>query len=313
MTTADEYSPSNFRATVDGSTVHLAWDPPAHTSNPDSGWSSNAYVIIITTNELKGDLVYYYTDSPDYNPEFEYLGTNQHNFYNLPNGTYYVRVALGICDKVIRTTCRFSSIGGYTPSFVFEVQAATAPDPSIYRSAFEFCKNPPAHSFDCIDRYVMDHSASKLSDFKLSEERFNFGCLEGFVKKGNECVAGNGESSTVILPKKSVGKPDLTISASKASLVTRKVKGVAKKQYKIGVTVSNKSTGDATGDIYFSVSDNAPVLVAKGGLKAGMSKKVFVYTDTADKGKSFLFTVDPGNTVDESNENNNTATRVVGK
>jgi hypothetical protein len=113
--------------------------------------------------------------------------------------------------------------------------------------------------------------------------------------------------------KVSVGKPDLTIKAAKAILVTRKVKGISKKQYKIGVTVSNKSTGDAVGDITYSVADNVPVVSVKGGLKAGMSKKVFVYTDTTDKNKSLLFTVDPGKTVDESNEDNNTATRVVGK
>jgi len=133
------------------------------------------------------------------------------------------------------------------------------------------------------------------------------------VGDGTTPSQGSIAPTSTYKPKISVGKPDLTIKAAKATLVTRRIKGVTKKQYKIGVTVSNKSKGDAVEDIYFSVADNAPVVAVKGGLKAGMSKKVFVYTDTTDKGKSLLFTVDPGNMVDESNEDNNTATRIVGK
>jgi hypothetical protein len=116
-------------------------------------------------------------------------------------------------------------------------------------------------------------------------------------------------------PAKATGdlKPDLRISVSKALSSKRMVKGVSKKQYKIGVTISNKGKGDAAGDLYFSYNGGAPVLSAKGGLKAGRSKKVFIYVDMAEKGKSYVFTADPENKVAESNEANNTATRVVGK
>jgi hypothetical protein len=298
----DDYSPSNFRSTVDGSTIHLAWDAPKTIDK-----SFNAYSIIITTNELN-DYVYSIT-SADFNPYFEYFGTNQHNFYDQPTGTYYIRVALGKCDTIVRTTCKFSLIGGYAPSYVVEVKQGLSPDSPLFRTSSELCKNPPAHSFDCVDRYVLSHS-----QFTLSEERADFGCLEGFVKKGKDCVAGTNEGTTAApTPKKSVGKPDLTISVSKASLVTRKVKGVAKKQYKIGVTVANKSTGDAAGDITYSFNGNAPIVAVKGSIKAHMSKKVFLYADTTEKGQKYVFTVDPGNAISETNESNNTATRVIGK
>jgi hypothetical protein len=111
----------------------------------------------------------------------------------------------------------------------------------------------------------------------------------------------------------SVGKPDLTISISKARIVNRTVKGVTKKQYKIGVTVYNESPGDANGSIYYKLNDKTPVLVSKTGIKAGKNKQVFLYVDLIEKGKQYTFTADPGNTVDELNETNNTATRVVGK
>ena len=299
---ADDYSPSNFRSTVDGGTIHLAWDAP---KNIDK--SFNAYSLVITTYELN-DYVYSIT-SGDFNPDFEYLGTNQHNFYNQPTGTYYIRVALGKCDTVVRTTCKFSSIGGYTPSVVVQVKQGLSPDSPLFKTSSELCKNPPAHSFDCIDRYVLSHS-----QFTLSEERADFGCLEGFAKKDKECVAGASEGATATpTPKKSVGKPDLTISAAKATLVTRKVKGVSKKQYKIGLTVANKSAGDAAGDIAYSFNGNAPIVAVKGGLKAHTSKKIFLYVDPTEKGQKYIFTVDSGNSIVESNENNNTSTRVVGK
>jgi CARDB len=108
-------------------------------------------------------------------------------------------------------------------------------------------------------------------------------------------------------------KPDLTISVAKALTVTRRINGAAKRQYKIGVTVKNAGKGDAVGDVNFSYNSSAPILAAKGGLKAHTSRKVFIYVDTTEKGKPYTFTVDPGNLIDESNESNNTATRVVGK
>jgi subtilase family serine protease len=113
------------------------------------------------------------------------------------------------------------------------------------------------------------------------------------------------------------GQPDLTISVAKATLVLRTFRdGTKKKQYKIGVTVKNVGDGDADGPIYFSYANSAnsvSVLVANDILESGKMRKIFVYVDSTEKGKSYTFTVDPGNTVDESNEDNNTATRVVGK
>jgi hypothetical protein len=133
------------------------------------------------------------------------------------------------------------------------------------------------------------------------------------VGDGSASSQGSVAPTNTYKPKVSVGKPDLTIKAAKASLVTRKVKGISKKQYKIGVTVANKSAGDAVGDISYSYNSNAPILVSKSGLKAHMSKKVFLYVDATEKGQEYVFTADPGNAIDESNEANNTATRVVGK
>ncbi len=300
---ANDYLPTNFRSTVDGSTIHLAWDAPKSIDK-----SFNAYSIIITTNELN-DYVYSIT-SVDFNPYFEYLGTNQHNFYDQPTGTYYIRVAPGKCETVVRTTCKFSSIGGYAPSYVVEVKQGLSPDSPLFKTSSELCKNPPAHSFDCIDRYVLDHSPTKTSDFKLSEERADFGCLDGYTKKGIECVAG---STTSPSPNKSVGKPDLVISVARALSVSHKVNGVSKKQYKIGVTVKNGGTGDAVGDITYSYNFNAPIVITKGGLKPHTSKKVFLYVDLTEKGKSYTFMADSGNTIPELNENNNAATRIIGK
>jgi hypothetical protein len=130
---------------------------------------------------------------------------------------------------------------------------------------------------------------------------------------GTVVTAGIPDTQPIIERADTNPKPDLSIKAAKATLVTRKVNGVSKKQYKIGISFSNKSTGDAVGDITYSFNSNAPVLAVKGGLKAHMSKKVFLYVDPTEKGQSYVFIVDPGNTVAESNENNNTATRVVGK
>jgi hypothetical protein len=110
-----------------------------------------------------------------------------------------------------------------------------------------------------------------------------------------------------------LGKPDLMIKAAKATVVTKKINGAAKKQYKIGVTISNKGKRDAVGDVLYSYNGNPPILGSKGGLKAGMNKKVYVYVDMTEKGKSYVFTVDPANMVEESNEANNTTTRIVGK
>ncbi len=114
-----------------------------------------------------------------------------------------------------------------------------------------------------------------------------------------------------------VGQPDLTIKVAKAVLVTRKISGFTKTQYKIGVTLKNVGEGDADAPLYFSFSNSS-----KGGIalptnsvlvKTGMIRKVFVYVDSAYKGKKLFFTADPGNKVDESNETNNKATMVVGE
>ncbi len=115
----------------------------------------------------------------------------------------------------------------------------------------------------------------------------------------------------------SENQPDLIISVAKGTLVKRFFKGgVTKKQYKIGVTVKNIGDGDADGPFYVSYSNSTqgtPVLVTNGTLGVDKTKKVFVYVDASEKGKKFTFTVDPGNSVDESNEENNTDTRIVGK
>jgi len=127
--------------------------------------------------------------------------------------------------------------------------------------------------------------------------------------------SGPGESSSY-KPLPHVGKPDLVIIVSKAKLVTRKIKGVATKQYKIGVTVKNVGTGDASGPITysaFSVSAMAPISVAKGGLGASKGKKVFFYLDATEKGAIYSFKVDPDNTVAEFDETNNLQTVVIGK
>ncbi len=133
------------------------------------------------------------------------------------------------------------------------------------------------------------------------------------VSDGSTPSQGSIAPASTYKPKISVGKPDLTIKAAKATLVTRKVKGVSKKQYKIGLTVANKSAGDAAGDIAYSFNGNAPIVAVKGGLKAHTSKKIFLYVDPTEKGQKYIFTVDSGNSIVESNENNNTSTRVVGK
>lgn len=166
------------------------------------------------------------------------------------------------------------------------------------------CKNPPSFSTQCVDL---------IKDGNL-EERHAFLCNQGYTKQGSECVIGNGGSSAPIsIPAKPALKPDLTVKVAKATLVTRRVGGVSKRQYKIGVTLSNKGRGNATGEISFSYADTPSILAKSDGLKSNMSKKVFVYIDTTEKGKSYTFTVDPANTIDESNESNNTATRVVGE
>jgi CARDB len=166
------------------------------------------------------------------------------------------------------------------------------------------CQNPPANSTQCVDL---------VKDGKL-EEHHAFLCNQGFTKQGDECVAGNGGSSAPAMnPAKPVAQPDLTISVAKALTVTRRINGAAKRQYKIGVTVKNAGKGDAVGDVNFSYNSSAPILTAKGGLKAHTSRKVFIYVDTTEKGKPYTFTADPANTIDESNEDNNTATRVIGK
>ena len=176
------------------------------------------------------------------------------------------------------------------------------------------CKNPPAHSSNCIDL---------IKDGKLVE-RDMFMCDAGYTKQGNECVNGNGSTSDTSADNEAIdeqeipeGQADLTIKVAKATLVSRTFKGgVKKKQYKFGVTVKNEGDGDADGPFYVSFANSTkgvPVLVTKGTLEAGKNKKVFVYVETTEKGKKLLFTVDPDNAVYESNEDNNVATRVVGK
>jgi hypothetical protein len=139
------------------------------------------------------------------------------------------------------------------------------------------------------------------------------------VRVGNGSSAA-GKAVSVTLTGKAmtiVGQPDLTIKVAKAVLVSRKVNGFIKNQYKIGVTVKNVGSGDADAPLYFSFSSGT-----KGGaivptnavlVKAGMIRKVFVYVGLAEKGKKIHFTADPENKVHESNETNNKATRVVGE
>jgi len=295
--------PTNLKATVDGGTIHLTWTAPVYIPK-----GNNAYVILFNTADFTESLTQYFFDNGNLYSllPYEFIPNTQHYFYNQLNGTYYMKVATGTCtpntDLGGYPSCKFTTANGYSPSINVEVKNGVTPDSE---TNFHPCKNAPAHSFDCIDQY---------KKFTLVKAHSDFGCLAGYIKKGDECVSGTGESSAVMpKPRISVGKPDLKISVAKAIAVNRMIKGVGKSQYKIGVTVSNKSTGDAVGDIYYSYNDNKSILVSKGGLAFGKSKKVFLYVGVTEKGKSYVFTVDPGNTIDETNENNNTATRVVGQ
>ncbi|MBI5422373.1 hypothetical protein HZA44_04540 [Candidatus Peregrinibacteria bacterium] len=102
--------------------------------------------------------------------------------------------------------------------------------------------------------------------------------------------------------------PDLRISANKIQLVSRRVNGVVKKQYKIHVLISNKGKGKAEDTIRYSIfragSMEDKTLTTQ-GLAAGKSKKVFYYVDAAEKGSKVAFSVDATNGIEESDEANN--------
>lgn len=226
--------PANLKATVDGGTIHLTWNAPIYIPS-----GNNAYVILMTTSQdfNESTTQYFFDNGNLYSLlPFEFLGNTQHYFYNQPNGTYFMKVATGTCtpntDLGGYPSCKFTTANGYSPSISIEVKNGVTLD---NETNFHPCKNAPAHSFDCIDQY---------KKFTLVKANSDFGCLDGYVKKDNECVSGTGESSTVMpKPRVSVGKPDLKISVAKAIAVNRMIKGVGKSQYKIGITVSNKSTG----------------------------------------------------------------------
>jgi len=242
----DQYwEPWDLATTATGNSIHLTWKAPTAFAMT----SDNGYVVLIQKDSPINTMDVFLTNSKLLEAAaFEPLGTTQHTFTGLAEGTYYLKVGVGLCQPPQEgMTCQWVDVG------YFSIQDLSA------------------------------QVASGAKDAQLNSVEANAKLM-----------------------------PDLTIKVAKATLVKRTVKGVSKKQYKIGVTVQNKG-GDAVGDITYSFADNAPVLAAKGGLKAGKNKKVFVYVETTEKGKKLLFTVDPGNTVDESNEDNNTASRVIGK
>jgi hypothetical protein len=297
--------PTNLRATAEGGTIHLTWDAPIYIPS-----GNNAYVILINTGDFNESTTQYFLNNGTlYNTlPFATLDNPQHYFYNQLSGTYYMKVATGTCatakDIGGYDNCKFSTVNGFSSSISVEVKNDSVFD--MYKS-FHPCTNPPAHSFDCIDEY---------RKFNLVKANSDFACLQGFSKKDDQCVSDSEKSSDAVKKPQasvSIGKPDLTISVSKARIVNRTVKGVTKKQYKIGVTVYNESAGDANSSIYYRLNDKAPALVSKTGIKAGKNKQIFIYVDLTEKGKQYTFTADPGNTVDELNETNNTATRVTGK
>jgi hypothetical protein len=110
--------------------------------------------------------------------------------------------------------------------------------------------------------------------------------------------------------------PDLQVSVSKIQLVTRRIKGVAKKQYKVHVTVSNKGKGSADDTIRVSVFGGGSmedVTLSSQRLGAGKSKKVFYYVDAAMKGSKIAFSVDASDNIEEVDETNNEVSVVVDK
>jgi len=210
-------------------------------------------------------------------------------------------------DNITFTRAFSMDIGIGTSHWLFSpfiLSCDTGGDPTITCKVIGKGDGTMAYSVE-----VMTDWTEKSSSYKT----FSAPVLKIHVDDGKAPSTNSVVKTTASIPRVSVGKPDLTIMASKAVLVKHKVNGVLKSQYRIGVTVFNKSMGDAVGDVYYSYADNAPILISKGTLYAGKSKKVFIYLDTTEKGKSYVFTVDPDNTIGEKNENNNTATRIIGK
>jgi len=218
----------------------------------------------------------------------------------------------------------FSCLPGYEKKSGMCVNTCREPQVSfngVCTDPIPACENPPANSTSCIDKIV---GTERI-------RHYYFSCLSGFEKVGDACLKKGAQPTNQVEPPTSAdtndesvdeqeiaeGQPDLTIKVAKATLVSRTLRGgIRKKQYKFGVTVKNDGDGDAEGPFYVTFSNSAkgtPVLVTKGTLEAGKMKKVFVYVETTEKGKKLLFTVDPDNAVDESDEGDNTATRVVGK
>jgi len=166
-------------------------------------------------------------------------------------------------------------------------------------------------SVNCLVTVMTDWVDGKSTYQDFTAKPINFHITDGSGTSKDSTV---GPSSYKPLPH--VGKPDLVIIVSKAKLVTRKIKGVATKQYKIGVTVKNVGTGDANSPIYYSAFSEmaaAPILVTKTGLGASKGKKVFFYLDATEKGNIYTLKADPDGTISEFDETNNEATIVVGK
>jgi hypothetical protein len=157
---------------------------------------------------------------------------------------------------------------------------------------------------------TMAYSITVMTDWietKSTYQDFSAGIVNVHITDG---------SGTPYKPSIVQGPPDLVIVVSKAKLVTHKVKGVAKKQYKVPVLIKNVGSGDVSGKVYYSAMSEAatfPILVTKGGIMAGKSKKVFFYLDTNEKGNIYTFKVDPESKIVEFDETNNSATIVVGK
>lgn len=172
------------------------------------------------------------------------------------------------------------------------------------------CNNPPKNFMpsSCIDKIEKG----------VLIERYNFQCLPGYSVEGKECVKTDMEPGNEDIAEETEinGLPDLVISDQRIVMVRLKMaSGKYKKAYKVFLQITNNGEADVEEPIHFSASNKNSsrkrILASRNGLEAGKNIRTFIYVELKDKDTEYVFTVDPSSEIEESNENNNSWTRVI--